>query len=51
VRTLVTPRSSPAAGRSFSLRPYLVWAHRILGLATALFLIIAGLTGSILAFH
>lgn len=40
-----------AAGRRFSLRPGLVWAHRILGLATALFLAIAGLTGAVLAFH
>lgn len=32
-------------------RPALVWAHRVLGLSTAIFLFIAGLTGSILAFH
>lgn len=45
--------SPPAktAARRFSLRPALVWAHRILGLSTALFLVIAGLTGSVLAFH
>ncbi|WP_341988234.1 PepSY-associated TM helix domain-containing protein [Azorhizobium sp. AG788] len=35
----------------WQVRPALVWAHRILGLATALFLVIAGLTGSVLAFH
>ncbi|MFS8037842.1 PepSY-associated TM helix domain-containing protein [Xanthobacter sp. AM11] len=39
------------AERRFSLRPGLVWAHRILGLATALFLFVAGITGSVLAFH
>ena len=45
--------SPPAktAARRFSLRPALGWAHRILGLSTALFLVIAGLTGSVLAFH
>lgn len=47
---------APAAGTArrrgnISLRPGLVWAHRILGLATALFLALAGLTGAILAFH
>lgn len=49
--TRVSGRTTAQAGRSFQLRPYLVWAHRILGLATALFLVIAGLTGSVLAFH
>lgn len=44
-----TPVAGPA--RRFALRPALVWTHRILGLATALFLVIAGLTGSVLAFH
>lgn len=37
--------------RSFTLRPLLVWSHRVLGLSTALFLFIAGLTGSVLAFN
>lgn len=41
---------APSA-RCFSLRPGLVWAHRILGLATALFLLSAGLTGAVLAFY
>lgn len=47
-------RAAPAKStpsKRFSLRPALVWAHRILGLSTALFLVIAGLTGSVLAFH
>lgn len=45
---------SPAAARStgrVQMRPVLVVVHRILGLATALFLTVAGLTGSVLAFH
>ncbi len=46
------PAASPSStGRRISLRPALVWAHRILGLATAAFLVVAGLTGSVLAFH
>lgn len=40
-----------APDHRFSLRPGLVWAHRILGLSTALFLAVAGLTGTVLAFH
>lgn len=44
------PAPAPA-GRRLSLRPGLVWAHRVLGLATAAFLFIAGITGSVLAFH
>ncbi len=47
----MTARSAPAPVRRASLRPALVWAHRILGLATAGFLVVAGLTGSVLAFH
>lgn len=43
--------AKPAPVKPFSLRPALVWAHRILGLSTALFLVVAGLTGSVLAFH
>lgn len=42
---------SPEPRRRITLRPALVWTHRVLGLATAVFLAIAGLTGSILAFH
>ncbi|MGU2438691.1 PepSY domain-containing protein, partial [Pseudomonas aeruginosa] len=33
------------------MRPVLVLLHRYVGLATALFLFLAGLTGSLLAFH
>ncbi|QRG06494.1 PepSY domain-containing protein [Xanthobacter dioxanivorans] len=44
---IAAPRSS---GR-FQLRPLLVVVHRVLGLTTALFLAVAGLTGSLLAFH
>ncbi|HCJ29520.1 MAG TPA: PepSY domain-containing protein, partial [Pseudomonas sp.] len=33
------------------MRPILVLLHRYIGLATALFLFFAGITGSILAFH
>lgn len=40
-----------APRKGFSVRPALVWVHRVLGLSTALFLIVAGLTGSLLAFH
>ncbi len=47
----MSPRAKPVPARRFTLRPALVWAHRILGLSTALFLVIAGLTGSVLAFH
>ncbi len=45
------PATSVPARRSGGLRPALVWAHRILGLSTALFLICAGLTGAVLAFY
>lgn len=41
--------AKPKQGQGW--RPALVVVHRILGLSTALFLFIAGLTGSILAFH
>ncbi|MFG1189446.1 PepSY-associated TM helix domain-containing protein [Xanthobacter flavus] len=47
----MSPGTKPAPAKRFTLRPALVWAHRILGLSTALFLVIAGLTGSVLAFH
>lgn len=44
--------TAPVAARPRrNLRPGLVWAHRILGLTTAVFLALAGLTGSILAFY
>ena len=33
------------------MRSLLVYFHRYVGLATALFLALAGITGSILAFH
>lgn len=46
-----TAAKSGATGRRVLLRPALVWTHRVLGLTTAAFLFIAGLTGSILAFH
>ncbi|MDQ0507001.1 PepSY-associated TM helix domain-containing protein [Xanthobacter agilis] len=43
---------TPAVPRPrVSLRPGLVWVHRVAGLTTALFLLLAGLTGSLLAFH
>ncbi|MEP9349341.1 PepSY-associated TM helix domain-containing protein [Xanthobacter sp. KR7-225] len=49
-------QTAPATGAhprhgGLALRSGLVWAHRILGLATALFLFVAGITGSLLAFH
>jgi uncharacterized iron-regulated membrane protein len=33
------------------MRPYIVWLHRWAGLTMTIFLVIVGLTGSILAFH
>ncbi|MDE1570025.1 PepSY-associated TM helix domain-containing protein [Aquabacter sp. P-9] len=42
--------SSPA-GRTFKVRPILVLMHRCIGLTTAVFLTLAGLTGSVIAFN
>ena len=36
---------------SFNLRPTCLWIHRYTGLAMAAFLIITGITGTLLAFH
>ena len=36
---------------SFNLRPTCLWIHRYTGLAMAAFLIITGITGTLLSFH
>ncbi|MBA4788959.1 MAG: PepSY domain-containing protein [Rhizobiales bacterium] len=47
-----TPNApSRAPGRTWKVRPALVMMHRCIGLTTALFLILAGLTGSVIAFN
>jgi uncharacterized iron-regulated membrane protein len=40
-----------ATGRSLRMRPLLLIAHRYLGLTIALFLLVAGATGALLAFY
>jgi len=40
-----------ATGRRWRMRPLLILAHRYLGLAIALFLLVAGATGALLAFY
>lgn len=45
------PAAQSAARLSGSLRPFWLKIHRWLGLALAAFLIMSGLTGSLLAFH
>src|SRR5262245_1202706 len=37
--------------RSISLRKVAVWGHRYIGLFMTVFLVVAGLTGSLLAFY
>lgn len=43
--------ASPSAGRTWKVRPVLVLMHRCIGLTTAVFLTLAGLTGSVIAFN
>lgn len=43
--------ASRPAGRTWKVRPALVMMHRCIGLTTALFLTLAGLTGSVIAFN
>ncbi|TCT04695.1 PepSY-associated TM helix domain-containing protein [Aquabacter spiritensis] len=45
-----TPAAPASARRGWKVRPALVLLHRSVGLSTALFLILAGLTGSVIAF-
>lgn len=50
----VSPKANAAshpAGRTWKVRPVLVLMHRCIGLTTAVFLTLAGLTGSVIAFN
>lgn len=48
---LAEPRSRHASPRSLSPRSMALWVHRYVGLFMTVFLVVAGLTGSLLAFY